>query len=211
MAALQSHPGEAAEQAVVGEPRQHLAGPRLRPSEEPAVEQEGQVEEEQAAHKVHVQPQVGAEGLLGPEPPPKRPQREQKRWGSQLSGGPCHITAGSWRGTGAAPPLSQPSECPGAAGTSYLKKMQKAMVKMEKAMATPQPVVATANKASAVDLSRPGFCQACTHLVRQDLEQPTKPDCSYQSHGADNPSGLLQGPHTNPRAVPPRGRWAGGF
>lgn len=50
----------------------------------------------------------------------------------------------------------------GAAGTSYLKKMQKAMVKMEKAMAIPQPAVATAIKACAVDLSRAGFCQTHT-------------------------------------------------
>lgn len=76
-------------------------------------------------------------------------------------------------------------------------------------MATPQPVVATVIKACAVDLSRAGFCQTCTRWVRQALDQPKKPDCSYQSHGADNPSGLLQGPHTSPLVCPPR-RYLGG-
>lgn len=71
---------------------------------------------------------------------------------------------------------------------------------MEKAMATPQPVVATAIKACAVDLSRAGFCQTCTRWVRQALAQPRKPDCSYQSHGAENLSGLRQGPHAS---IPP--------
>lgn len=91
--AFQRHPGEAAEQAVVGEPPQHLAGCWLGPTRESTVEQEGQVEEEKAAHKVHVQPQVGAESLLGSEPAPEHPQREQKRCGSQLSRAPCCITA----------------------------------------------------------------------------------------------------------------------
>lgn len=89
----------------------------------------------------------------------------------------------------------------GAAGTSYLKKMQKAMMKMEKAMATPQPAVATTIKACAMDLFRAGFCQTRTHCVRQALDQPRKPDCHYQSHGADNPGGLLQGPHTSHQAI----------
>lgn len=53
---------------------------------------------------------------------------------------------------------------------SYLKKMQKAMVKMEKTTATQQPTVATAIKPFAVDLSRAGFCQTCTCWVRQALD-----------------------------------------
>lgn len=204
VAALQRHPGEAAEQAVVGDPPQHLAGCWLGPTREPTVEQEGQVEEEKAAHKVHVQAQVDAESLLGSEPAPEHPQREQKRCGSQLSRVSCCITAGSCRDTTISPHLSQPDEYLGPSGTSYLKKMQKAMVKMEKAMATPQPVLATAIKACAVDLSRAGFYQTCTHWVRQALYEPRKPDCSYQSHGADNPSGLLQGARTSPLVCPPR-------
>lgn len=86
--ALQQHPGEAAEQAVVGEPPQDLAGPQLGPSREPTVEQEGQVEEEQAAHEVHMESQVDAEVLLRPEPAPAHPQREQKRWGVTAEQGP---------------------------------------------------------------------------------------------------------------------------
>lgn len=69
--ALQRRPGEAAEKAVVSEPCQELAGPQLGPTGETTVEQEGQVEEEQAAHKVHVQTQVDAEGLLKPGPAPE--------------------------------------------------------------------------------------------------------------------------------------------
>lgn len=49
----------------------------------------------------------------------------------------------------------------GAAGTSYLKKMQKVMVKMMKAVATLQPAVAITIRACAVDPSRAGFCQTC--------------------------------------------------
>lgn len=112
--ALQCHPGEAAEQAVVGEPPQDLAGPQLGPTGEPTIEQEGQVEEEHAAHEIHVQPQVDAECLLRPESPPECPQREQKRRGSLLSEAPCHIAAGSHRSTGIAQHLSQPDESPGS-------------------------------------------------------------------------------------------------
>lgn len=79
--ALQCHPCEAAEQAVVGEPPEDLAGPRQVSSGESAVEQEGQVEEEQAAHQVYMQPQVDAKGLLGPEPAPESPHGEQERQG----------------------------------------------------------------------------------------------------------------------------------
>lgn len=47
-------------------------------------------------------------------------------------------------------------------------------------MATPQPAVATAIKAFAVEPSTAGFCQTCRCWIRQALDQPRKPDCSYQ-------------------------------
>lgn len=164
--ALQCHPGEAAEQAVVGEPPQDLAGPQLGPTGEPTIEQEDQVEEEHTAHEIHVQPQVDAEGLLRPESPPECPQREQKRRGSLLSEARAilqQVHTEALELPNISPSLMSPQ---GAAGTSYLKKMQKAMMKMEKAMATPQPAVATTIKACAMDLFRAGFCQTRTHCIR---------------------------------------------
>lgn len=74
LAAFQRRPGEAAEQAVVGEPPQDPTAAWVGPAREPTVEQEGQVEEEQAAHEVHMQPQVDADGLLKPEPAPECPR-----------------------------------------------------------------------------------------------------------------------------------------
>lgn len=82
LAALQRHPSEAAEQAVVGDPPQDPTGAWVGAAREPTVEQEGQVEEEQAAHEVHVQPQVDADGLLKPEPAPECPRGDQERQGS---------------------------------------------------------------------------------------------------------------------------------
>lgn len=112
LTALQRCPGEAAEQAIVGEPPQDSTGPWVGPAREPTVEQEGQVEEEQAAHEVDVQPQVDADGLLKPEPAPECPQREQERQGSQLSKALCCTTAGPRTGTKIASHLSQPDKFP---------------------------------------------------------------------------------------------------
>lgn len=176
LTALQCRPGEAAKQAVVGEPPQDPTGAWVGPAREPTVEQEGQVEEEQAAHEVHVQPQVDADGLLKPEPAPEGPHRDKERQGLQVSRASCCTTAGPCRGTGIphiSPSLTSPH---GAAGMSHLMKMQKAMVKMEKAMATPQPAVATAIKLFAVEPSRTWFCQTCRCWVRQALDQPRKPE-----------------------------------
>lgn len=86
MTAFQHSPGEAAEQAVVSEPPQGTAQPRHGPAGDPTVEQESQVEQQQAADQVHVKPQVGAEALLRPELLVVAPGREQKRPGAQLRG-----------------------------------------------------------------------------------------------------------------------------
>lgn len=86
MRAFQCSPGEAAEKAVVSEPPQGTAQPWHGPAGDPIVEQESQVEQEQAADQVHVKPQVGAEGLLRPELLVAAPGRERKRPGAQLSG-----------------------------------------------------------------------------------------------------------------------------
>lgn len=99
--ALQRRPGEAAEQAVVGEPPQGTAQPRRCSAGEPTAEQESQVEQEQAADQVHVQPQVDAEGVLRPELFVTAPG------GSRKGGGGTHIlgrvTAGTdkWKRRGA--------------------------------------------------------------------------------------------------------------
>lgn len=104
MAAFQRSPGEAAEQAVVSEPPQGTAQPRHGPAGDPTVEQESQVEQQQAADQVHVKPQVGAEALLRPELLVVAPGREQKRPGAQLRG--AEGTHTPWGGSQQALPVS---------------------------------------------------------------------------------------------------------
>lgn len=88
--ALQHRPGEAAEQAVVGEPSQGTAQPQGGSAGEPTVEQESQVEQEQAADQVHVQPQVDAEGVLRPELLVTAPGGSRKGGGHGAEGAPTY-------------------------------------------------------------------------------------------------------------------------